>query len=96
VLVRKGPFCFYFLGGLNAPCFWHASWLPSGGIFLSRDFTHLKIELLTGSATKSGKNHEKFLQRLCWCVSYAYSATLSRSQRLYFVSASAAETMYSE
>ena len=33
MLVRKGPFCFYFLGGLYAPCLWHASWLPSGGIF---------------------------------------------------------------
>src|ERR1041384_1516148 len=33
ILVRRGPLCFYFFGGLNAPCLWHACGLPSGGFF---------------------------------------------------------------
>src|ERR1044072_9363918 len=35
-LVRRGRLCFYFFGGLNAPCLWHACGLPSGGFFRLR------------------------------------------------------------
>jgi len=61
--------------------------MPGGSLqeeFLSRDFTHLKIELLTGSVTKSGEKHKKSF------------ATLWYGFVVIFVSASAAETMYSE
>src|SRR5919106_1929294 len=39
MLVREGPFCFHFFGGLNAPSLWHACGLPSGGNFSTADST---------------------------------------------------------
>ena len=53
ILVRRGPFCFYFFGGLNAPCLWHACGLPSGGFF--------RLGILHAGA----ENLKKFGQRFC-------------------------------
>jgi hypothetical protein len=69
VLVRKGPFCFYFVGGLNAPCLWHAYWLPSGG-FSTRDFTRTKFELRPLSGRKEPQKAQKMVN-MRFCASLA-------------------------